>query len=55
MIDYTVPYSFEIREKDDGTYEILIRAIGFKTPTHAQEFMEDIGNFDFKNKSVTLH
>jgi len=55
MIDYSVPYSFEISEKEDGTYEIVIRAIGFKSPVHAQEFMDDLHNIDFKSEQKTLH
>jgi len=34
MIDYTIPYSFEIKEQEDGTFQITICAIGFKTPNH---------------------
>ncbi len=46
MIDYTIPYSFEIKEQDDGTFQITICAIGFKTPTHAEEFMKEFDGFD---------
>ena len=42
MIDYSIPYSFKIEEKDDGTYEIIICAIGFKSPEHAQSFLKDM-------------
>ena len=55
MIDYSIPYSFEIKEQDDGTFKIVICAIGFRTPEHAQDFMQDITNYEFKNETPTIH
>lgn len=55
MIDYSIPYSFEIKEQDDGTFQIVIRAIGFKTPEHAQDFMQDITNYELKTENPTIH
>ena len=55
MIDYTIPYSFEIKEQDDGTFQIVICAIGFKTPNHAEEFMKDITNYEVKVDNPTIH
>ena len=55
MIDYSIPYSFKIEEKDDGTYEIIIHAIGFKSTQHAQDFMNDITNFEWKQENPTIH
>lgn len=55
MIDYSIPYSFEIKEQDDGTFQIVIRAIGFRTPEHAQDFMQDITNYEFKSETPTIH
>ena len=55
MIDYSIPYSFKIEEKDDGTYEIIICAIGFKSPKHAQDFMNDITNFEWQQENPTIH
>jgi hypothetical protein len=55
MIDYTIPYSFEIKEQEDGTYQITICAIGFKTPTHAEEFMKDITEYEVKVDNPTIH
>ena len=55
MIDYSIPYSFEIKEQDDGTFQIVICAIGFRTPEHAQDFIKDIGNYEIKTEKPTLH
>ena len=55
MIDYSIPYSFEIKEQDDGTFKITICAIGFKTPSHAEEFMKDITNYEVKVDNPTIH
>ena len=30
----------------NGPYQITICAIGFKTPTHAEEFMKEFDGFD---------
>ena len=49
------PYSFEIKEQEDGTYQITICAIGFKTPTHAEEFMKDITEYEVKVDNPTIH
>ncbi len=55
MIDYSIPYSFEIKERPDGTFEITINAIGFKSPQHAEEFMKDITNYEVKVDNPTIH
>ena len=55
MIDYSIPYSFKIEEKDDGTYEIIICAIGFKSPEHAQSFLKDMTNYEVKVDNPTIH
>ena len=55
MIYYTIPYSFEIKEQEDGTFQITICAIGFKTPNHAEEFMKDITNYEVKVDNPTIH
>ena len=55
MIDYTIPYSFEIKEQEDGTFQITICAIGFKTPNHAEEFIKDITNYEVKVDNPTIH
>ena len=55
MIDYSIPYSFKIEEKDDGTYEIIICAIGFKSPEHAQNFLKDMTNYEVEVDNPTIH
>jgi len=55
MIDYTIPYSFEIKEQEDGTFQITICAIGFKTPDHAQEFMQDLTSYKVEVDNPTIH
>ena len=55
MIDYSIPYSFEIKEKPDGTYEIVIHANGVKSTQHAQDFMNDITNFEWQQENPTIH
>ena len=46
---------FKIEEKDDGTYEIIICAIGFKSPEHAQDFLKDMTNYEVEVDNPTLH
>jgi len=41
--------------KPDGTYEIVIHAIGFKSTQHAQDFMNDITNFEWQQENPTIH
>ena len=55
MIDYSIPYSFKIEEKHDGTYEIIICAIGFKSPEHAQSFLKDMTNYEVEVDNPTIH
>ena len=45
----------KIKEQEDGTFQITICAIGFKTPNHAEEFMKDITNYEVKIDNPTIH